>query len=71
LEPKANLPSDHNTIYGGFLHKSIKRGNGASDCKQCHGQNLKGQVYNYNGTLVITQSCYECHADLWGGGGNK
>ena len=67
-QTKANLPSDHNSSFGGFMHKSIRRGESGSDCEQCHGHDLRGQVYNYNGTLVVTQSCYQCHGNIWEGG---
>ena len=74
-QTKPNLPSDHTSGFGGFMHASVRRGGGADACKSCHGQDLKGQVYNFNGTLVVTQSCYECHANLWegndGNGGKK
>ncbi len=69
-QTKPNVPADHNTNYGGFLHKQVEE---VSSCEECHGNDLKGQVYNYNGTLVITQSCYQCHGNVWerrGGGGN-
>jgi hypothetical protein len=72
---KANLPSDHSSSFGGFFHASIRRGESADACKTCHGQDLKGGVYNSNGTLVVTQSCYECHSNIWegniGNGGSK
>jgi hypothetical protein len=74
-QTKPNMPSDHTSSFGGFLHASIRRGQSAGGCKSCHGQDLKGQVYNFNGNLVVTQSCYECHANIWdgngGNGGNK
>jgi hypothetical protein len=71
-QTKSNLPADHNSTFGGYFHKSIKRGGEASDCEQCHGHDLRGQVYNNNGTLIVTQSCYQCHNNLWEGrnGGN-
>lgn len=67
-QTKPNVPPDHNVNYGGFLHKGEE---GADECGDCHGHDLKGRVYNYNGTLVITQSCYQCHGNVWerrGGG---
>jgi hypothetical protein len=75
-QTKVNLPSDHNSSYGGYMHKGIRRGESGSDCEECHGHDLRGQVYNYNGTLVVTQSCYQCHGNIWdegigGGGGGK
>lgn len=73
-QTKSNLPSDHNSSYGGYLHKSIRRQESGSDCEECHGSDLRGMVFNYNGTLVVTQSCYQCHGKIWdegGGGGNK
>ena len=73
---KANLPSTHSSSFGGFFHAPIRRGESADGCKECHGSDLKGGVYNDNGILVITQSCYECHSNIWdggngGGGGSK
>lgn len=68
-QTKPNVPPDHNVNYGGFLHIG---GVGAEGCGQCHGSDLRGHVYNYNGTLVIAPSCYQCHGNVWerrGGGG--
>lgn len=70
-QTKSNLPSDHNSSFGGFLHAPIRRGESAGNCEQCHGSDLKGGLYNSNGTLVVTQSCYQCHGNIWeGGNGN-
>jgi hypothetical protein len=71
-QTKDNLPADHNSSYGGYLHKGGNRETEIDDCKHCHGNDLKGQLYNYNGTYVVTQSCYQCHGTVWerNNGGN-
>lgn len=61
-QTKPNVPPDHNTNYGGFMHIGQE---GADECDHCHGHDLRGQVYTYNGTLVITPSCYQCHGNVW------
>jgi hypothetical protein len=61
-QTKPNVPPDHNVNYGGFLHIG---GEGADECGECHGSDLRGHVYNYNGTLVIAPSCYQCHGNVW------
>lgn len=67
-ETKSNVPSDHSNNRGGAFHKGE---DDADDCKECHGNDLRGKVYNYNGTLVVTSSCYQCHGDVWEGRGDK
>ncbi|MEO8512459.1 MAG: hypothetical protein ABI543_02755 [Ignavibacteria bacterium] len=70
-ESKSNVPSDHTRNRGGAMHKGEE---GSDECNECHGNDLRGQVYNYNGTLVVTSSCYQCHGNVWeggGGGGDK
>lgn len=74
-QSKPNVPPDHNVNYGGYLHIGEREGgNEVDDCNDCHGNDLRGQVYNYNGHLVITPSCYQCHGAVWereGGGGEN
>jgi hypothetical protein len=67
-EPKSNVPDDHNNNYGGAMHKRV---DDAGDCEECHGNDLRGRVYNYNGTLIVTSSCYQCHGNIWEGRGDK
>ena len=65
-QTKANVPDDHNSNYGGFMHKGEDEGGtGESECGECHGDNLRGKLYNYNGTLIVTSSCYQCHGKVW------
>lgn len=71
-QSKPNVPPDHTRNIGGALHKGDGGGDADDDCNECHGSDLRGQVYNYNGTLVITSSCYQCHGNVWENGvGNK
>jgi hypothetical protein len=73
-QTKSYLPSDHNSRLGGYYHKPINRNGGADECNECHGRDLRGAVYNFNGTLVFAQSCYQCHGNVWednGGGEDK
>lgn len=68
-QAKSNVPEDHNNNFGGAMHKGDRD---VDDCDNCHGSDLRGQVYNYNGTLIVTSSCYQCHGNIWeNGGGNK
>ncbi len=67
-ETKSNVPSDHTNNRGGALHKGERE---TDDCKECHGNDLRGKVYNYNGTLIVTSSCYQCHGDVWEGNGDS
>ena len=67
-ESKPNVPSDHNRNHGGAFHKGEDE---TDDCEECHGNDLRGKVYNYNGTLIVTSSCYQCHGNVWEGGGDK
>ncbi|NOS86689.1 MAG: hypothetical protein HOP31_16270 [Ignavibacteria bacterium] len=65
-QSKSNVPSDHNNNHGGAFHKGE---DDSDDCDECHGNDLRGKVYNYNGTLVITSSCFQCHGNVWEGEG--
>ena len=67
-QTKSNVPDDHTNNRSGALHKGDRE---SDDCKDCHGNDLRGKVYNYNGTLVVTSSCYQCHGDVWEGRGDK
>lgn len=68
-ESKYNVPPDHDNNRGGAFHKGE---DDTDDCDECHGNDLRGKVYNYNGTLVVTSSCYQCHGNVWEGeGGDK
>jgi hypothetical protein len=65
-QSKPNVPSDHNSNFGGFLHKGESEGGtGEGECGECHGDDLRGKLYNYNGTLIVTSSCYQCHGKVW------
>lgn len=62
-QSKINVPEDHNSNRGGALHKGGERE--SDDCKECHGNDLRGKLYNLNGTYIVTSSCYQCHGDVW------
>jgi len=66
-QTKPNVPDDHIYNWGGFLHKGDEGGGGdaGDDCEECHGNDLKGKLYNYNGTWIVTSSCYQCHGKIW------
>lgn len=67
-QTKANVPDDHTSNYGGFLHRGDEEEGGGDeldDCEECHGYDLRGKIYNYNGTLIVTSSCYQCHGNVW------
>lgn len=62
---KPNVPSDHTSSYGGFLHKSVGRNNNIDDCLTCHSLDLAGKVTLINGVSTWANSCYQCHGKLW------
>jgi hypothetical protein len=66
-QSKPNVPPDHTSNFGGYLHKGEGEGGGDADddCEECHGNDLRGKLYNYNGNLIITSSCYQCHGNIW------
>jgi hypothetical protein len=69
-QSKSFLPADHTNRAGGFLHAPIERNSSGQECEECHGSDLRGGLYNFNGTIVVTQSCYQCHGNIWNEGGN-
>src|SRR5690348_1036152 len=68
VQSKPDVPSDHTNNRGGFLHKNNAQD--VEDCADCHGSDLKGGVYFTNGRNIVTQSCYQCHGNIWEGRGN-
>ncbi len=63
---KPNVPSDHSSTFGGFLHKSISRNASVTDCITCHSLEVEGKVTLINGVSTWANSCYQCHGKLWG-----
>jgi len=73
-QSKPTVPTNHNNNISGVLHTENPAE--VDNCKECHGDNLTGGVVNFNGQNVFTNSCYQCHANVWegrggGGGGLK
>ena len=71
-ETKPTIPSDHSDNISGAFHKPEPAN--VEDCKECHGNDLKGGIAELEGVRVYANSCYQCHGDIWtnrgGGGGN-
>lgn len=68
-QSKPDVPTDHTVLLGIFLHKSGERG--AVGCSDCHGADLKGGVQLLGTRYIYTESCYQCHGNLWETRGNK
>lgn len=67
-ESKSGLPGDHTDDQGGALHKGGKddpRGDGDCSDGDCHQPDLRGGVVEFEGRIVITPSCYQCHGEKW------
>lgn len=62
-QSKPDVPADHTILHGIFLHKSGE--NEAEDCDDCHGEDLKGGVQLLGTRYIYTESCYQCHGQLW------
>ncbi|MBK8552427.1 MAG: hypothetical protein IPL53_15700 [Ignavibacteria bacterium] len=62
-QSKPDVPADHTILHGIFLHKPGE--NEAEGCNECHGEDLTGGVQTLDGRFIYTQSCYQCHDQLW------
>lgn len=62
-QSKPDVPADHTILHGIFLHKDGEEE--AEGCEECHGEDLTGGVQTLNGRFIYTQSCYQCHDQLW------
>ncbi|MEN8154405.1 MAG: hypothetical protein ABFR75_10325 [Acidobacteriota bacterium] len=56
LNPKSNVPKDHDINMGGDCHKEGLY-DPLNNCASCHGQNLEGSG--------DTPSCFQCHGKKW------
>ena len=52
-----NVPADHNTEKGGFMHKPGLK-DPQANCASCHGADLRGGKPGKS-------SCYQCHDKNW------
>ncbi len=56
---------DHDLDLGGVGHSDLLP-KGVEKCDHCHGSNLQGRTHrDVYGQLETTNSCYECHGNMW------
>ena len=62
---KQGIPDDHQSNFGGFLHKGGKDDANPDECDDCHTLDLQGKVSKVNGVYRWAPSCYQCHGNKW------